>query len=200
MNGTAALWWEQRRLWLPAALFVFAGVLLLAGYELILAGRLGLQAGALASRRQQLEELSRHRQESEALVKSGRATRVAIDELYDQVGTEATRLTAVMLEVKHLARQAGLSGMEAINYGDEPVQGLPLLRKSITFGLAGSYDQLRAFINLLELSPSFLSLDEIRVQGGDGEVLRLQVRLSTLFVVPEGEGFRPSRVAGGGKA
>lgn len=201
MNGVIGLWWQRRRIWLPAALFVLAGVLLLAGYELVLAGRLGLQASALASRRHELDDLSRRRRDSEALVKRGRATRAAIDELYDQrLGTEPTRLTAVMLEVKHLARQAGLSGMEAINYGDEPVQGLPLLKKSITFSLQGSYDQLRAFIDLLELSPSFLSLDEIRVSGGEGGILRLQVQVSTLFVVPAGEDSRPSDGAGGGKA
>jgi Tfp pilus assembly protein PilO len=197
----AGLWWERRRIWLPAALFVLAGVVLLAGYELVLAGRLGLQAGTLASRRDQLEELSRRRRDSEALVNLGRSTRAAIDELYDRrLGTERSRLTAVMLEVKHLARQAGLSGMEAINYADQPVEGLPLLRKSITFSLRGSYQQLRTFIDLLELSPSFLSLDEIRVQGGESGVLGLTVRLSTLFVVPPGEGPQRASTATRGNA
>ena len=87
-----------------------------------------------------------------------------------------------MLEVKHLAHQAELGGLETISYSDQPVVGLPLNRKSITFAAEGSYDQLRAFINLLELSPSFLSLDEIRVEdGGAAGRLRLQVRLSTIF-------------------
>src|SRR6185369_3250444 len=106
-----------------------------------------------------------------------------IDELYDKrLGSEAARLTAVMLEVKHLASQAGLSGIEAMNYGDEEVRELPLIKKSITFSATGSYAQLRAFINLLELSPSCMSLDEIRVEGGEaGSRLHLQVRLSTMF-------------------
>jgi Tfp pilus assembly protein PilO len=192
MSQGLQLWWQRRRLWLPAATFVLLGLVLLAGYELVLAGRLGLQSGALASRRDELDELTRRRRETEALVARGRSTRAAIAELYDKrLGSEATRLTAVMLEVKHLARQAGLAGMEVINYQDEPVQGLPLIKKSITFSLQGTYDQLRAFIDLLELSATFLSLDEIRVHGGDandGGRLRLQVRLSTLFLVPGGAG------------
>jgi Tfp pilus assembly protein PilO len=182
-----ALWWERRWVWLPAAIFVLLGSGLLAGYQLAVAGRLGLQAGALESRRQQLDETTAKRRETEALVQRARATRAAIDELYDKrLGSEAVRLTAVMLEVKHLARQAGLSGIEAINYSDEVVRELPLIKKSITFSAGGSYSQLRAFINLLELSPSFMSLDEIRVEGGDpGDRLRLQVRLSTMFLDPD---------------
>jgi Tfp pilus assembly protein PilO len=180
------LWWERRWLWLPAALFVLVGLALLLAYQLLLAGRLGLQAGAISSRQEELEEVAKRRRETDALVQRARTTRQAIDELYDaRLGSEAVRLTAVMIEVKQLARKAGLAGIEAINYHDEPVEELPLVKKSITFSAQGSYGQLRGFINLLELSPSFMSLDEIRVQGEEGGRLRLQVRLSTMFLDPE---------------
>ena len=186
MSLSAELWWERRRLWLPAALFALVGALLLLVYQLVLAGRLGLQAGAIAARQKELEELTQQRRETEALVQRARATRGAIDELYDQrLGSESARLTAVMLEVKQLARQAGLSGITAITYQDEAVKGLPLHKKSIIFAAEGSYEQLRGFINLLELSPSFVSLDEIRVEGSEGGRLQLQVRLSTMFLDPE---------------
>jgi hypothetical protein len=183
MSRGATFWWERRRMWLPAATLVLIGVGLLTGYELALADRLGLEAGSLARRRDQLEEVSSRRREAEALVARARSTRAAIDELYaTSLGAEESRLTAVMLEVKHLAHQAGLAGLETISYADQPVVGLPLNRKSITFAAEGSYDELRAFINLLELSPSFLSLDEIRVdEAGGAGGLRLQVRLSTIF-------------------
>ena len=201
MSRGFTLWWERRWVWLPAAIFVLVGSGLLAVYELAFAGRLSVQAGALESRRRELDELSARRRETEALVQQARSTRIAIDELYDKrLGSEAERLTAVMLEVKHLAQQAGLAGLEAINYGDQQVPELPLLRKSITFNAVGSYGQLRAFINLLELSPSFLSLDEIRVAGGEpGTRLRLQVRLSTMFLDTEGDGS-PSPLPARGNA
>lgn len=204
MSRGFALWWERRWVWLPAAVFVLLGVALLAGYELAVVGRLGLQAGALESRQKELDETTAKRRQTEALVQRARATRAAIDELYDKrLGSEAARLTAVMLEVKHLASQAGLSGIEAITYGDEEVRELPLIKKSITFAATGSYEQLRAFINLLELSPSFMSLDEIRVEGGEaGSRLHLQVRLSTMFLDPEA-GREPAPAAPlprGGKA
>ncbi len=186
MSGGLALWWERRWVWLPAAVFVLVGIALLVTYQLAFAGRLSVQAGALDSRRRELDEVTARRRETEALLQRAHSTRAAIDELYDKrLGSEAERLTAVMLEVKRLSRQAGLSGVNAISYGDEAVQGLPLLKKSITFSAAGGYEELRGFISLLELSPSFVSLDEIRVNGGGDRGLRMQVRLSTMFLTNE---------------
>jgi Tfp pilus assembly protein PilO len=91
-----------------------------------------------------------------------------------------------MLQVRQLARPAGLTGVRAFDYGDLLVEDLPLRRKSIGFAAVGSYEQLRSFINLLELADTFLTLEEIRVQDSSqtGE-LGLQIRLSTLFVEEE---------------
>jgi Tfp pilus assembly protein PilO len=181
------LWWERRRLWLPAAVFTAVAVLLLVGYRVALAGRLGLQASAVEQRQGTLAEVSARRQEAEALVRGARSTRLALDALYgDRLGTQARRLTAVIAEVKALARQAGLTGVEAISYQDREVAEVPLLQKQIVFQAVGGYDELRRFINLLEVADTFLTLEEIRVQGdAGGQMLRLQVRLSTLFATPE---------------
>jgi Tfp pilus assembly protein PilO len=177
------LWWERRRLWLPAAIAALVGILLLIGYRVALAGRLGLQARVVEERERSLAELDAARQETEGLVRRARATRLALDTLYgDRLGTQARRLTAIISEVKKLARQAGLEGVEAIAYTDEPVEDVPLLKKSIAFRAAGTYAELRSFVNLLEVNEAFLTLEGIRVHGeaGGGE-LQLEIRLSTLF-------------------
>ena len=188
MSGRGAeLWWERRRLWLPAAIFALVAVALLIGYRVALAGRLGLQARAVEERERTLADLTRQRQDSERLLARARATRLALDGLYGEaLGSQARRLTAVIAQVKALARQAGLSGVEAISYQDQPVEELPLVGKSIVFIARGDYGQLRSFINLLEVTDSFITLEEIRVHGdtGRGE-LALQVRLSTLFATED---------------
>jgi Tfp pilus assembly protein PilO len=190
VSRMSTLWWQRRRLWLPAAILVVLDLLLLGGYELALAGKMGLQIGAVASRRQELAQIRERRLQREHLVTTARDARTAVDHLYhDQLGTQASRLTAVMLDVKRLAHQAGLGGVEAINYNDDVVPELPLDKKTIVFNATGTYEEMRAFINLLELSPSFLTLEEIRVQedsAGNGQ-LQLQFRLSTLFYLPPEE-------------
>ena len=74
-----------------------------------------------------------------------------------------------------------------------------LIKRTITFGVDGDYRQLRKFINFLELSHSFLILEEIGLRGDEQPTptLRISLRLSTLFaegsgaasetVLPEGE-------------
>ena len=49
------------------------------------------------------------------------------------------------------------------------------------FGVRGSYVALRRLINLLELSDSFLMLEEINLSGRGSEELQITLRLSTLF-------------------
>lgn len=178
------LWWQRRRLWLPGAVLVLVALMALLGYRLALAGQLGLEAGEVRERREELAELSARRRATEDLLRRARANRTAIDGMYaERLGAQERRLTAVMLQVRQLARQAGLTGVRAIDYGDLLVDDLPLRRKSIGFAAVGSYEQLRSFINLLELADTFLTLEEIRVQDSSqtGE-LALQIRLSTLFV------------------
>jgi Tfp pilus assembly protein PilO len=190
VSRASSLWWQRRRLWLPPAIFLALDLLLLAGYETALAGKMGMQVGAVATRRQELATLRARREGRERLVASARSTRLAVDHLYKEgLGTQAMRLTAVMLEVKRLAHQAGLGGVEAFTYTDEVDKEMPLDRKTIVFSANASYDQLRGFINLLELSPSFLTLEQISVQQeptGQGQ-LQLQFRLSTLFYLPPEE-------------
>jgi Tfp pilus assembly protein PilO len=188
MNGRGAeLWWERRRLWLPAAVFALVGVVLLVVYQVVLADRLGLQASAVEERERTLAAVTAQREESEELLRRARSTRLALDALYgDSLGTQSRRLTAVIAQVKALARQAGLSGVEAIAYRDDAVEGLPLLRKSIDFSARGGYEELRRFINLLEVADAFITLEEIRVQGDTGgSQLQLRVSLSTLFATAE---------------
>ena len=58
-------------------------------------------------------------------------------------------------------------------------------RRTITFSVDGSYAQLRQLINFIELSDSFLILDEVSLRGNDveGTPLRISLKLSTLFTV-----------------
>ena len=114
------------------------------------------------------------------------ANREGIAELYaERFSTRRQRLTEVTIEVKWLARQAGLDP-QAITYPEERIESYGLVKRSFKFGVQGTYAELRRFINLLELSPSFLTLEGVTLaQGTQGAELRMDLALSTLFATED---------------
>ncbi len=105
-----------------------------------------------------------------------------VQQLYtDRLSTRRLRVTDVDDEVKKLAREAGLVP-KAISYPEEEIQEYNLIRRSFNFSVQGTYAGLRKFVNLLEASHSFLSVDEASVaNSSDGPELRIDLSLSTLF-------------------
>jgi hypothetical protein len=100
----------------------------------------------------------------------------------DRFGTERERLTATLREVRDLATRAGLEP-RAFTYPEEELSDYGLLRRSFVFSVEGDYPGLRTFLHLLELSPTFLTVDRIQVGERAGGRLGIALRLSTLFVV-----------------
>ncbi len=98
------------------------------------------------------------------------------------------RLTRILAEVRELATRSGLEPTN-VNYGKEELEDHGLLRRSIEFSVEGTYLEFRRFVNLLELSDSFLVLERVGLRGGEegGPELRIALGVSTLFTSPEGE-------------
>ncbi len=116
----------------------------------------------------------------------------------DRFQTEEQRFTRFLQEVKKLARQAGLKPM-SLNYPKMAFGGHDLVRRNISFSVSGSYDQLRNFINFLELTEHFVTLNSVALGGGGDEgrrdpTLSIKLVMSTIFTtrriaeppVPEG--------------
>ena len=65
-----------------------------------------------------------------------------------------------------------------------------LVRRNVNFGVTGTYDQLRTFINFLELTDQFLTLESVNLGGGAAERdprLRIRLSLATYFVRDEAD-------------
>ena len=99
-----------------------------------------------------------------------------------RLSTESEALTRILAEVKDLCARAGIPPA-ALNYERQVVEGQDVSRRTITFAVEGTYAQLRQLINFLELSDSFLILDQVALRGNDvaGSSLRINLSLSTLF-------------------
>lgn len=184
------IWRQRLALWLPALVFFAVSLGLLSVYRLTMADESAGLEQRLVAREHELDGLTARRQELEDLNRRARLNRERIDELYAQrFSTQRQRFTQILDEVKTLARQAGLEP-QAFQYPEEPIEGYELVERSFVFGVEGTYQQLRTFINFLELSSSFLTLEQVTLTGNqtDGRELTINLSLSTLFVSGTAEG------------
>jgi hypothetical protein len=190
MNDASRASARRVLLWLPPAILLAVASILLVRH---LGGGDG-EGGALDRRFQAaLAERDAMRAEEArlaGLARAEEANRIEVERLYrERFSTESGRFTDLVREIRRLAEHAGLDPKE-FGYPEEKFDGFDLTRRSFVFDVEGSYANLRTFLHLLELSPSFVTVDEIRVGERKGTGLNIRLRLSTLFVAP---GAAPDR-------
>jgi len=101
-----------------------------------------------------------------------------------RLSTEEARFTDQVREVKSLAERAGLDP-QSIGYPKDVLEQYGLVRRSFVLPVSGSWASLRTFLNLIELTPSFLTVEEIGVSDSDGKVT-VRLRLATFFTTGGG--------------
>ena len=204
----ADLWRGRAKRWAPALAFFVLAAGALGVYRLRFAGEAEASEGAVTRDRRALAALTADRETLERDLERVRANREALAAFYSEsLATESERLTRIIAEVKDLASRAGMAP-QAISYPDDQIEGFGLLRRGFVFGVEGGYADLRRLLNLLELSGSFLTLEQISLSGGErGGALHIALQLSTLFAdadadpldgdlpVPAAAGRAPARPA-----
>ena len=183
MRFRGEIWRQRLWIWVPALLFFAANlgafVVYTVGYE----GRLDALDDTLSQQEKTLKTLAGEQREAQAMLNRVRTNQQQVEQLYDErLSTRSRRLTGITAEVKALAQKAGLVP-RTFSYPEENIEEFGLIRRSYVFRVGGTYAELRKFINLIEASRSFLSINELRVNGsqeGSGE-LELSIQLSTLF-------------------
>lgn len=177
----SAIWRRRLAVWVPALVFFAANLALFSTYRLVYAGRVESLRGTLEERQERQAELGERSQELTRRVARARASRLGMDELYrERLSTQRGRFTAVTAEIRDLARRAGLEP-SAMTYPTEEIEGYGLTKRYFTFNVQGTYVELRRFVNFLELTPSFVTLEEVTLAGGEGAQLGIRLQLSTLF-------------------
>ena len=181
MTRSMDIWRQRLWIWAPALVFFLLNLAFFSTYRLVYAGQVESLEDRLAAQEQRLEEVRGERLEMETLEATARTNRQRLEELYDdRFATERERFTRVTSEIKELARRSGLVP-SAISYPEEEVEDYGLVKRYFSFTVEGTYSQLRQFINLLELTPSFVTLEEVDLDGDEGSSLRIRLTLSTLF-------------------
>ncbi len=201
MRSPAEIWRQRLWVWVPALVFFLANATAYTIYRFGFADRVASLQEDLKDQRERLDPLDARRQKLQALLASSKRTDQEIRKLYaESFSTRRARLTNINTEVKTLARKAGLDP-RSFSYPEEQIQQYGLIKRSFIFSVEGSYINLRKFINLLELSDSFLTLESINLTPGTSErqgrsragvpapapsspensELRISLTLSTLF-------------------
>lgn len=183
MTISAGVWRLHLKWWLPPLIFLAANVLLLSAYRLVYAGQAQLRSSRVERNQTELTRLRTETKRLEQELERVESSRAAIDTFYgERLAREDERLTRILAEVRGLASRAGLEP-KSFDYRKEEFEEHDLLRRSIEFNVEGSYLAFRRFVNLLELSDSFLVLEQVALRGADdtGNSLRISLVLSTLF-------------------
>lgn len=183
MTDPREIWRRRLWVWLPAVIFFVTNAAAWSVYKLGYAGQIEGVEQSLAEKTRARDLRLKERRDLEAQVEQVRTNRAQVSELYTKrFATRRQRLTAVTAEIKDLAAKAGLDP-SAFTYPEEEIEDFGLVKRSFLFSVEGTYAELRKFVNLLELSPSFLTVEEVQLTGGgeDGPELRLSLIVSTLF-------------------
>ena len=183
----ASAWRRNLWLWLPAVFFLLT-VVLLGVFALEFADETQVARTRLARRTEELEVIRAQRKRAQGIVEKVRASEEGLADFYGRrLSTEREGLTRILAEIKNLCRLSGIPPT-SLAYERQALEGQDVSRRTITFSVDGSYAQLRQLINFIELSDSFLILDEVSLRGNDveGTPLRISLKLSTLFTVNSG--------------
>ncbi len=185
MSASYGFWRRRLWIWLPPAVALLAATLFLVYLTRGERARgVNLQTGLDVAQRQHHEA----RASLERLEKLAAAAQTARQQMQhlteEKFSTESGRFTDLIREIKLLAEHAGLDPRD-IGYPEEDFAELGLVRRSFIFSVQGSYANLRAFLYLLELSSSFVTVDQIEVRELSGaKGLGVSLRLSTFFAAP----------------
>jgi hypothetical protein len=152
--------WRQRVwVWAVALGFLVVNCLGLVVYQVGYSDRVKTLRVELVDAQKQLDDTHAEALRLSDLLRQARFNREGILRLYgEHFSTRRRRLTGVTAEVEALASRAGLMP-RAINFPEVQIQQYGLIKRSFIFAVDGSYTDLRKFINLLELSDSFLTLE-----------------------------------------
>ncbi len=177
-------WRRYLWLWVLPLGFCVLNLLGIALYHSAFAGQVERLERRNQAATDTLEQIKAEKQVVEDFLSRIEAHKEEVTGLHrDRFQSEEQRFTKAIREVKRLAQQAGLKPA-SLSYPATSFADHGLVQRNINFSVQGTYDQLRNFINFLELSEHFLTLNSVSLGGGEDArdpSLRIQLVVSTIF-------------------
>ncbi|HVR41952.1 MAG TPA: hypothetical protein VMS56_00790 [Thermoanaerobaculia bacterium] len=177
------IWREKRWLLLGLGTLLVANLVFFVTYRVRFEERVQGQEARLDQTREALQQARAEREAAERDLATYRQIVGTVDRVYDEWwATPQERLTPLILEMRELARRSELRPRSIAYSTDDRGTG-DTASLAISFGVSGSYEQVRRLINLIEVSNQFVIIEEIGLgeSGGATGDLSLTLRLRTLF-------------------
>ncbi len=183
------IWREKRILLIVLALVLAANTMFFFTYRVQYQSRLDTLDERLAQVEADLEQARMARIRDEQTLQSYRKVENDVLEVFNEHwSTQPERFTKLFGEVTRLAMASNLVPAsysfkrgEAKRISAGGRQNLGANEVGISFGVEGTYDQVRRLINLLELSRQFVIIERISLSYTDAQVLKLTLQLKTIF-------------------
>jgi hypothetical protein len=180
--------WRENRILLGAlAILLAANTFFFFTYRVQYEARLDALDSRLDVARAQLEASRAARRAAEQQVAAYRKIdRDVRDVLQQRWSTEEERLTSVIGEVKRLTAAAGLAAPQSTSYsraeGRSRIDaGTGATEVGLAFTVRGTYQNIRRFINLLEISDQFIIVDRLGLSSAEADQLTMNIHIKTLF-------------------
>jgi type IV pilus assembly protein PilO len=181
---TSTAWRDKWLWWLPALVLLAVNLLAWGWFEIAYSGAAQSLAGRVERRTAEADQLQEVvDRQSEVLAGVTRAMARVETFSSSRLASREERLTTILREVSSLAAKAGLEP-SAFSYPEDDETEFGVVKRWVDFSISGTYMELRRFINLLELSDYFLTLENVSLSSRDGGELRISLSVSTLFSSP----------------
>lgn len=179
------IWREKRWVLIGVGAFLLANLLFFVTYRIRYQERVNELEARLSGARELLNDARNERIAAERELTTYRDTVKNINTIYGQIwSTMERRLAPMIVEVRRLTNRSGLM-LRSVSYDrNEQERELVATDFNVAFGVQGNYSQVRRLINLIELSPQFVIIDEISLTQSGTYQLQLNLRLKTLFRAP----------------
>lgn len=184
------IWKEKRVLLILLAAILLANTIFFFTYRVQYQNRLDTLDQRLAQVQSEYDEVHTTRLRGEQTLQSYRKVENDVLVVFNEHwATQPERFTKMFAEVTRLAvasslepasYQFGKTEAKRVSTGDRR-QTLGAMEVSISFGVRGTYEQVRRLINLIELSNQFVIIEGINLTTAEDQLLSLDLRLKTIF-------------------
>jgi Tfp pilus assembly protein PilO len=184
------IWREKRVLLIILALILVANAAFFFTYRVQYQTRIDTLDERLAQVQGELDAAHTARVTAEQTFQSYRKVQNDVLAVFNEHwATQPERFTKLFAEVTRLAMASSLEPAaysfqrgeaRRVSSGSKR-ETLGATEVNISFGVRGTYEQVRRLINLLELSRQFVIIEGITLNATEDETLSLELKLKTIF-------------------